>query len=158
MKNLSSWLIAMFAFMFWGFRVVTTVLYSMGNEFIAQPMDLTMEVALLFITFVCICFIIRRKLLPTIIYLIAHALYYGIYLYQNLMPVIEGSATMNSYMSLLIALVGIVIPLFAFFDVLLDKNRKAHPVDKQTDWFYKNKAYDRDDLDDRRDKNQYRTM
>lgn len=160
MKNLSSWLIAMFAFMFWGFRVVTTVLYSMGNEFIAQPLDdnITMEVALLFITFVCICFIIRRKLLPTIIYLVAHALYYGIYLYQNLMPVIEGSATMNSYMSLLIALVGIVIPLFAFFDVLLDKNRKAHPVDKQTDWFYKNKAYDRDDLDDRRDKNQYRTM
>ena len=157
MKNLSSWLIAMFAFMFWGFRVVTTVLYSMGNEFIAQPMDLTMEVALLFITFVCICFIIRRKLLPTIIYLIAHALYYGIYLYQNVMLLIEGTSTINSYMSLLVALIGIVIPLFAFFDVLLDKNRKAHPVDKQTDWFYKNKEYDRN-IDERSDRNQYRTM
>ena len=157
MKNLSSWLIAMFAFMFWGFRVVTTILYSMGTEFVAEPMDMTMEVILLFITFICICFIIRRKLLPTIIYLIAHALYYGVYLYQNVMPVIDGTATINSYMSLLIALIGIAIPLFAFFDVLLDKNRKAHPVNKQTDWFYKNEQYDRK-VDDRADRNQYRTM
>lgn len=157
MKNLSSWLIAMFAFMFWGFRVVTTILYSMGTEFVAEPMDMTMEVILLFITFICICFIIRRKLLPTIIYLIAHALYYGVYLYQNVMPVIDGTATINSYMSLLIALIGIAIPLFAFFDVLLDKNRKAHPVNKQTDWFYKNEEYDRK-VDDRADRNQYRTM
>lgn len=157
MKNLSSWLIAMFAFMFWGFRVITTVLYSMGTEFVAEPMDMTMEVILLFITFICICFIIRRKLLPTIIYLIAHALYYGVYLYQNVMPVIDGTATINSYMSLLIALIGIAIPLFAFFDVLLDKNRKAHPVNKQTDWFYKNEQYDRK-VDDRADRNQYRTM
>ena len=157
MKSLSSWLIAMFAFMFWGFRVVTTVLYSMGTEFIAEPMDMTMEVVLLFITFICICFITKRKLLPTIIYLIAHALYYGIYLYQNVMLLIEGTSTINSYMSLLVALIGIVIPLFAFFDVLLDKNRKAHPVDKQTDWFYKNKEYDRN-IDERSDRNQYRTM
>ena len=149
MKSLSSWLIAIFAFMFWGFRVVTTVLYSMGTEFIAEPMDMTMEVVLLFIT--------KRKLLPTIIYLIAHALYYGIYLYQNVMLLIEDTSTINSYMSLLVALIGIVIPLFAFFDVLLDKNRKAHPVDKQTDWFYKNKEYDRN-VDERSDRNQYRTM
>jgi len=47
--------------------------------------------------------------------------------------------------------------LAAFFDVLLDKNRKAHPVDKQTDWFYKNEQYDRK-MDDRADKNQYRTL
>ncbi len=157
MKSLSSWLIAIFAFMFWGFRVVTTVLYSMGTEFIAEPMDMTMEVVLLFITFICICFITKRKLLPTIIYLIAHALYYGIYLYQNVMLLIEGTSTINSYMSLLVALIGIIIPLFAFFDVLLDKNRKAHPVDKQTDWFYKNKEYDRN-IDERSDRNQYRTM
>ena len=157
MKNLSSWLIAMFAFMFWGFRIVTTILYSMGTEFIAEPMDMTMEIVLLFITFICICFIIRRKLLPTIIYLIAHGLYYGVYLYQNVVPVINGTASINSYMSLLVALVGIAIPIFAFFDVLLDKSRKAHPVDKQTDWFYKNEEYDRK-VDERSDRNQYRTM
>ena len=154
MKNLSSWLIAIFAFMFWGFRVVTTVLYSMGIEFIAEPIDLAMEVVLLFLTFICICFIASRKLLPVIIYLIAHLLYYGYYLYQNIMLMLEGTQTLNDYVSLLVALVGVAIPLAAFFDVLLDKNRKAHPVDKQTDWFYKNEKFDRK-LDDRADNNQY---
>ena len=43
------------------------------------------------------------------------------------------------------------------FDLLLDKNRKAHPKDKKTDWFYKNEQYDRK-LDDRADKNNYRTL
>ena len=61
MKSLSSWLIAMFAFMFWGFRVVATVLYSMGTEFIAEPIDITFEIILLFVTFICICFITKRK-------------------------------------------------------------------------------------------------
>lgn len=157
MKNLSSWLIAIFAFMFWGFRVVATVMYSIGTEFVAPPMDMTMEIALLFITFICICFIAKRKLIPTLIYLVAHALYYGIYLYQNIMVMLEGTSTINDYMTLFVALIGIAIPLAAFFDVLLDKNRKAHPTDKKTDWFYKNEQYDRK-MDDRADRNQYRTL
>lgn len=41
------------------------------------------------------------------------------------------------------------------FDLILDKNRKAHPVDKKTDWFYKNKDFDRQ-YDERADKNQYK--
>ena len=161
MKNLSSWLIAIFAFMFWGFRVITTILYSLGTEFVAEPIDLTMEIALLFITFICICFITKRKLLPSIIYLISHLAYYGIYLYQNIISIINEEKLINAgidnYLSILIAFVGIIIPIAAFFDVLLDKNRKAHPVDKQTDWFYKNKDFDRK-LDERADKNQYRIM
>jgi len=157
MKNLSSWLIAIFAFMFWGFRVVATVMYSIGTKFVAPPMDMTMEIALLFITFICICFIAKRKLIPTLIYLVAHALYYGIYLYQNIMAMLEGTSTINDYMTLFMALIGIAIPLAAFFDVLLDKNRKAHPTDKKTDWFYKNEQYDRK-MDDRADRNQYRTL
>ncbi len=159
MKNLSSWLIAMFAFMFWAFRVVATVMYSMGKDFIAAPPNgnIAMEIVLLFVTFICICLITARKLLPTLIYLIAHALYYGIYLYQNVLLLIDGTASMNSYIDLLVALVGIAIPLFAFFDVLLDRNRKAHPTDKKTDWFYKNAEYDRK-MDERADKNQYRTL
>ena len=157
MKNLSSWLIAIFAFMFWGFRVVATVMYSIGTEFVAPPMDMTMEIALLFITFICICFIAKRKLIPTLIYLVAHALYYGIYLYQNIMAMLEGTSTINDYMTIFVALIGIAIPLAAFFDVLLDKNRKAHATDKKTDWFYKNEQYDRK-MDDRADRNQYRTL
>jgi len=41
------------------------------------------------------------------------------------------------------------------FDLLFDKNRKEHPVDKKTDWFYKNENFDRK-LDERADKNHYK--
>lgn len=157
MKNLSSWLIAIFAFMFWTFRVIITALYAMGTEIILPPMDMTMEIVLLFLTFVCICFITRRKLLPSLIYLIAHVLYYGVYIYQNIEAIINQSGSLDLYMGLFVCLIAVIIPLVAFFDVLLDKNRKANPVDKQTDWFYKNKEFDRK-MDDRADKNQYRTL
>ncbi|MBR1803128.1 MAG: hypothetical protein IJ777_04115 [Clostridia bacterium] len=157
MKNLSSWLIALFAFMFWAFRVIATVMATLGTEFVAPPTDMTMEIVLLFITFICICLIVKRSLLSALIYLIAHGMYYGIYLYQNIMSVINGTVDIDMYMNLFIALIGIAIPIAALFDVLLDKNRKAHPTDQKTDWFYKNKDFDRK-LDDRADKNNYRTL
>ena len=47
MKNLSSWLIAIFAFLFWGFRVVATTLYAMGKELVLTPMDMTMEISII---------------------------------------------------------------------------------------------------------------
>lgn len=157
MKNLSSWLIAMFAFMFWGYRVVEAVFYSLGKELVAPPLDMTMEIVLLFITFICMCFIAKRKLLPVAIYLVSHAFYYGFYLYQKVLLLIEGQPALGDYITLLVAIVGMIIPIAAFFDVLVDKNRKAHPVDKKTDWFYKDKKYDRE-MDERADRNQYRSL
>lgn len=157
MKNFSSWLIAMFAFMFWGFRLAGTVMSSLGNEFMFEPTNLTMEVALLFITFLCICFIIKRRLWASLIYLVGHFLYYGPTFFGHIMGLINGTLDMNSYMVTFFELIGLALPLAALFDVLLDKNRKAHPTDKKTDWFYKNAEFDRE-IDERADKNNYRTM
>ena len=41
MKNFSSWLIAIFAFMFWAFRLVGTVIASIGddNNYIVEMPD-----------------------------------------------------------------------------------------------------------------------
>lgn len=157
MKNLSSWLIAIFAFAFWGFRVVITALYSMGQEIVLPPMDMTMEIVVLFITFICICLITKRNLLSTLIYLLAHFMYYGMYIFNNIFASTGQNVSLNIYVNIFVCLIGIIIPFFAFFDVLLDKNKKANPIDKKTDWFYKNKEYDRN-LDERADKNQYRTL
>ena len=157
MKNFSSWLIAIFAFMFWGIRLVGTVMTSLGNEFMFEPSNVTMEIALLFITFVCICFIVKRRLWASLIYLIAHFLYYGPVFFNHFMAIINGTLDMNSYIGTLFEFVGLVLPLAAIFDVLLDKNRKAHPTDKKTDWFYKNEQFDRK-LDERADRNNYRTL
>lgn len=157
MKNFSSWLIAMFAFMFWGFRLVGTTLASIGIEFMFVPSNMAMEIALLFITFICICFMIKRKLLAAVIYLIAHFMYYGPRFVTHFMQLIDKTLDTTLYMSILFEFFALVLPIAALFDVLLDKNRKAHPTDKKTDWFYKNKDYDRK-LDERADKNNYRTL
>ncbi len=157
MKNFSSWLIAMFAFMFWGFRLVGTVLSSIGIEFMFTPSNMTMEIVLLFLTFICICFMIKRKLLAAVIYLIAHFMYYGPSFASHLTQIVDGTIDATQVMGMLFEFFALVLAIAALFDVLLDKNRKAHPTDKKTDWFYKNKAYDRK-LDERADKNNYRTL
>lgn len=157
MKNFSSWLIAMFAFMFWGFRLVGTLFYSIGNEFMFVPSNMTMEIALLFITFICICFMIKRKLLAAIIYFVAHFIYYGPAFLEHFMGLFDNTLSIELYMSVLFEFFALILAIAALFDVLLDKNRKARPTDKKTDWFYKNKEFDRK-LDERADKNNYRTM
>lgn len=157
MKNFSSWLIAMFAFMFWAFRLIGTVLYSIGNEFMFVPSNMTMEIILLFLTFICICFMVKRKLLAAIIYLVAHFAYYGPTFVGHFSQLLNNSLPMEMYMTTLFELFGLGLAIAALFDVLLDKNRKAHPTDKKTDWFYKNKDYDRK-LDERADQNNYRTL
>ena len=60
-----------------------------------------------------------------------------------------------NYADILFAFIGIILPVAILFDLLLDKNRKEHPVDKKTDWFYKNENFDRK-LDERADKNHYK--
>ncbi len=157
MKNFSSWLIAIFAFMFWGFRLVGTVMTSLGNDFMFEPSNLTMEVALLFVSFICICFITKRRLWATFIYLVGQFTYFAPTFIPHILGFIDGSLDITMYMGVLFEFAGLVLPLAALFDVLLDKNRKAHPTDKKTDWFYKNEQFDRE-LDERADKNNYRTL
>ena len=157
MKNFSSWLIAVFAFMYWGLRLVGTVMSSLGNDFMFVPSDLTMEVTILFVSFICICFIIKRRLWATLIYLAGQYIYFAPSFISHFMQITEGTLDITMYMTVLFEFIGLIIPLAALFDVLLDKNRKAHPTDKKTDWFYKNKDFDRK-LDDRADKNNYRTL
>ena len=50
---------------------------------------------------------------------------------------------------------GIILAFAVLVDLAVDKGRK--PKDKKTDWFYANEQYDRQ-LDDRADKNNYRTL
>ncbi len=158
MKNLSSWLIVMFIIMFWAFRIVVAFTGSMGMDFIVKPIDQTAEIILLFVVLACIPFIFKRKLIGVIVYLASYGWYFGRGLAQNVISLINNEAlAANVYIEMLISLIAIALPLFALFDILLDKNRKKHPVDKQTDWFYKNEQYDRK-LDERADKNNYRTL
>ena len=154
MKNLTTYLFVMFMIMFWVFRIIVAFCYNMGLEFITIPMDLNFEIILIFLTFVAMILVIKRSMLGGIIYLIGYGLYFGTSIFNTLTA--NGAVMdMMTYTDLLFSGIGILLPILVLFDLLLDKNRKAHPKDKKTDWFYKNKEYDRQ-LDERADKNQYR--
>lgn len=158
MKNLSSWLIAMFIIMFWIFRIIVAISGTMGTDFFVQPIDNNIEIILLFVVLLCVPLIFKRKLIGAIIYLIAYGWYFGRGLIENVMQIIGGETlSIDTYMSMFVALIAIALPIVAVFDILLDKNRMKNPVNKQTDWFYKNEQYDRK-LDERADKNNYRTL
>ena len=158
MKNLSSWLIVMFILMFWMFRILVAINGTMGMDFFVKPIDNNIEVILLFVVLLCVPFIFKRKLIGAIIYLISYGWYFGRGLIQNIMQIIKGETLgMDTYMSMFIALIAITLPIVAIFDILVDINRMKNPVNKQTDWFYKNEEYDRK-LDERADKNNYRTL
>lgn len=158
MKNLSSWLITFFIIMFWGFRIVVAITGQMGTDFVVKPFDNTTEVVLLFVVLALVPFIFKRKLFAGLIYLGVYGWYFGRNLFTNVMSMINGEALgANIYFEMFISLIAIVLPIAAVFDILFDKSRKKNPVNKQTDWFYKNEQYDRK-LDERADKNNYRTL
>lgn len=158
MKNLSSWLITIFVMMYWLFRVVVAITGSMDMDFIVSPINTNIEIALLFVVLICIPFIFKRKLLGAIVYLGAYGWYFGRGLIENIIKIINNETlSMQTYTDMFFALIGVALPILVLFDILLDKTRMKNPTDKKTDWFYKNKQYDRK-LDERADKNNYRTL
>ena len=158
MKSLSSWLIVIFMLMFWAFRVVVAITDKMGVSFVTKPIDSTVEIVLLFIVLAIVPLIYKRKLIGGIAYLGLYGWYFGRGLIENIVKMVNNETLSSQvYADMFFALIGIVIPIVAIIDILLDKNRKINPVDKKTDWFYKNEEYDRK-LDERADKNNYRTL
>ena len=151
MKNFSTWLLVCFAVMYWVFRIIVALMSQLNQEFFIQPFNITMEIALLFIVLIALIFIVKRKMIGALIYLLGYGMYFGSDIVSKMLILIE------DYTSLAISLIGIIIPIAILLDLLADKNRKAHPKDNKTDWFYNNEQYDRK-LDDRADKNNYRTM
>ena len=158
MKNLSSWLITIFIVMFWVFRIMVAITGSMGTEFMVKPVDNNIEIILLFVVLILVPFIFKRKLWAGIIYLLAYGWYFGRGLITNIMSMANGEALSSTiYLEMFVALIAIALPIATVFDLIIDKSRMKNPINKETDWFYKNEQYDRK-LDERADKNNYRTL
>lgn len=156
MRSLASYLLLIFMVMFWIFRLIVAFTTSMGIDIGFAPIDMNIEIILLFITILSLLLVAKRKLLGAIIYLISYGVYFGVDLYNAVMNILNGETiTLTQYTRVMVSFVGMIIPIAVFFNMLIDKNRSAHPVDKKTDWFYKNKEFDRN-IDSRADQNEYR--
>ena len=122
------------------------------------PINEPFEIAILFATLLCLVLIVKRKLIGSILYLTLHAIYFGGDITTKLSVITNNELlTISQSTELMFSIIGIILPLAVLIDLLLDKNRKLNPKDKKTDWFYKNEEFDRK-LDERADKNNYRTM
>ena len=159
MKKFSTYLLVMFMIIFWIVRIVVTLMSQLGKDFMGMvPMNETFEIAILFVTLLCLVLVVKRKLVGSLLYLILHAIYFGGDITNKLSLIANNEPlTLGQNMQLMFSILGIILPLAVLIDLLLDKNRKNNPKDKKTDWFYKNEEFDRK-LDDRADKNNYRTM
>lgn len=160
MRNLSTYLLLMFMIMFWVFRIFVTVMAEMSMDFGGiVPLNTNMEIILLFVVLVCMIFIVKRKVIGALVYLLSYGMYFGVDLYNNVMKMMETESTLaiSTSINLFISIIAMIIPIAVLIDMLADKNRKLHPKDKKTDWFYANDKFDRK-MDDRADKNNYKTL
>lgn len=155
MLSIFSYLITVFGIFFWIFRVIVSLMYSMSLDFFCQPINANIEIAILFATIPCMLFIIKRSIIWATIYLGIYAAYFGNALYEAILSIQENGIGVVNTSNLIIVSLGVIIPLLTFLDILLNKNRRGHGGDKQTDWFYKNEQFDRE-FDERSDRNQYR--
>ena len=157
MRSFSNYMIAIFMVMFWAFRIVVAVMAGMNNEFFVTPLDNTIESVLLFITLICIALVIKRKLFGGVLYLASYFGYFGVDLYQKaIKPLLNGEGlTMAGGFSTFISLLAVILSIVVLMDLLADRAKR--PADKKTEWFYTSKETDRQ-LDERADKNNYRTM
>ncbi len=157
MKNFSTWMLVMVMVMFWVFRVIVAVMPEFGTTLGGiAPLNQNLEIILSFVVLVCIVLIVRRKLIGALIYLLAYGMYFGVDVINNIQTVLNG-ASMETALNVFISIIGIILPIAVLADLLLDKGKKANPKDKKTDWFYNNEQFDRK-LDERSDKNNYRTL
>ena len=157
MQKFSTWMIIALDVIFWLLRVIAAYTYAMGIDFMIQPIDMNMEITMIFVALLAFILIVKRKFLGTVIYMIGYFGYFGVALFNNLQQMMTVGGMIDDYVNVLFSLIGVALPLFTFFDLLLDKNRQLHPTDKKTDWFYRNKKYDMQ-KDERVDKNNYRTL
>lgn len=161
MSSFSTWLLTIFMVMFWLFRAIVALCTQFSIDLLGiLAYDFNMEVIIAFITIPCIILVVKRKLIGALFYLAMYGIYFGEHLVANLMPMIQGQSalTIDLTMNLIFDVVGLLLAFFVLLDMLVDKGRKANPMDRKTDWYFKNQKYDEElkKRDQREDKNEYK--
>ena len=160
MKNVASWLLVFLLGMFWIFRIAVTLSAQFGGDFGGFIVfDLTFEIVLLFLTIFCFILIMKRVIWGGIIYFVAYSIYFGRYIVNTLIPSLssESGVDMMVLQNSIAGILGIVIALCIIIDIAVQKVTAKHFTDNKTDWYFNNEKYDRK-MDERADKNQYRTL
>ena len=161
MANFSTWMLAIFMVMFWLFRAIVALCTQYSIDLMGiVSYNFNMEVIIAFLTLLCIVLVIKRKLIGSLLYLMLYGTYFGEHFITNIIPLIQGNVTLSIeyIMNVFVDFVAIVLALAVLLDILVDKGRKANPIDRKTDWYFKNEKYYEElkSRDQREDKNEYK--
>ena len=156
MKSLFSYLLIIFVIVFWILRIAVAFTTTMEIDIGITPINLTVEIILLFLTLLAIVLIIKRNIIGALIYFSSYLLYFGATTITQVISLIDGSLDKTQYLSLFVSIIGILLAVLTLIDVLFNRDRTNTRVDKKTSWFYDNKDFDRQ-FDERADRNEYRT-
>lgn len=149
--ELLSYMVNMFAIMFWLFRVYVALMVSSGSEIQFTTPGLELEITVIFITLISIFMIFKRNVIFASIYL---GTYFAFFTYG--IALMNGNISTNKQLlNAMVMIAGIIIALLNFLDVMFNKNRKGSTKDNKTDWFYATDKYERE-YDERADRNQYK--
>lgn len=153
-------LLVMFMVMFWIFRAIVALCTQFSIDLVGiVSYNLTFEIIVSFITLICIILVIKRNIFGGLAYFLMYGLYYGEHFFNTIISTTQGSQlTIEMSANLICDLMAILLAVFCLFDILIDKNKKANPSDKKTDWYFKNKEYDEElkKRDSRDDNNEYK--
>ena len=141
MASFSTLLLTIFMVMFWLFRAIVAVCTQFSIDLLGiVAYDFNVEVIIAFATLICIILVVKRKMIGSLIYLALYGVYFGEHFITNIMILTQAQATVtiDLSMNLISDLVGIILALFVVFDMLVDKGKKANPIDRKTDWYFKN--------------------
>lgn len=154
MRSLASYLMTIFAYMFWVFRVIITLMLSLKIDVPMKVVNLNCEIIFLFVTLIILLIVTKRKAIGGVLYFALYGIYFGNEIYQSI-----SLNTLEAYYAIFMGGIGILISFVNMVDLLANKNRAntSGKTVKKTDWFYKNEQFDRQ-MDERADKNNYRLM
>lgn len=155
MKSFEYYLIISFSALLFIFRLIVVITTVLGVKFSVISLNVGFELILLVLMLLSIILMVKTKLTGATIFLVGSLVYYVPDLINSFRNLSAVTSTMEGSIQLISSIISLLIPIFAFFIILLAKKQQISPVNKKTDFFYKGDQYDRK-YDDRADKNNYR--
>ena len=130
-----SYFLTFLAVIFWIFRIFVAVMESINSEFICNTLNLGIEILIIFLSLPCLLLIIKRNLIGATLYLGMYGAYFGTALYNAYFGIdLNEELQITNTMSLISSVIGVIIPIFVFIDILFNKNRTNNSLNQKTDW------------------------
>ena len=82
--SMFSYLLTILGIVFWIFRTIITIMYTNGANFMIQPLNSALEIALIFATIPCMLLVLKRNIIGAAFYMAIYVSYFGTAIYNSI--------------------------------------------------------------------------